>query len=56
MARKKKRKMKVGSSKITFRKVGGKRRKVRVTKVSRKKYKVRVIGKKRRKARRRRRR
>lgn len=39
-------KQKVGTTRITTRKVNGKRRKVKVTKVSSKKYKVRVIGKK----------
>lgn len=44
--KKAKKTLKVGQSKITFRKVGGKRRKVKVTKMSRKKYRVRVVGKK----------
>lgn len=49
---KKRRGMKVGSSKITTRKIRGKRRKVRVTKVTSCRYKVQVMGS-RRKAKRR---
>jgi len=47
--RHKKKGMKVGQSKICYRKVGGKRRRVKVTKKSKKKYIVKVIGKKKRK-------
>lgn len=47
----KRKKLKVGQSKITYRKVGGKRRRVKVTKKSGKKYSVKVIGSKRKKKR-----
>jgi len=48
MPKRRKRTLKVGQSKITYRKIGGKRRKVRVTKKGKGKYSVRVIGRKRR--------
>jgi hypothetical protein len=37
--------MKVGQTKITMRKIAGKRRKVRVTKKARGRYSVKVVGK-----------
>lgn len=46
---KRKSKLKVGQSKITYRKIDGKRRKVKVTRMSGGKEKVRIIGAKRRK-------
>jgi hypothetical protein len=43
----KKRGMKVGQSKITMRKIGGKRRKVKVTKKTKGRYSVKLVGKRR---------
>jgi len=43
MAKKKRKTMKVGETKIAFRKIDGKKRKVKVTKLSKEKYRVRVI-------------
>lgn len=51
IAKRKKAKMKVGSSKVTYRKVGGKRRKVKVTKKGKGRYSVKVVGSKRKKRR-----
>ena len=50
---KRKRKRKVGSSYITYRKIDGKRRKVKVTKVGKNREKVRIVGAKRRRKKRR---
>ncbi len=47
MAKKRKKGLKVGQSRISFRKIEGKRRKVKITRKSKGRYSVKRVGKKR---------